>query len=128
MKVRGIRGAITVTEDTEEKIITAATELLNEIIAENDLKKENVASVTFSLTPDLNSAFPAVAARELGWENVALFCCQELAINDALEKCIRILIHYNTDKAAAELNHIYLKNAKQLRPDLAEEGVEKNGE
>ena len=128
MKVRGIRGAITVTEDTEEAIITATTELLNEIIAANGLEEDNVASVTFSLTPDLNSAFPAVAARELGWDNVALFCCQELAINDALDRCIRILIHYNTDKKLAELNHIYLKDAKKLRPDLAEEGAEKNGE
>lgn len=128
MKVHGIRGAITVTEDTEEEIITATTELLKEMIAANNLKEDNLASVTFSLTPDLNSTFPAVAARELGWENVALFCCQELAINDALDKCIRILIHYNTDKDLTELNHIYLKNAKQLRPDLAEEGVEKDGE
>ena len=128
MKVRGIRGAITVTEDTEKAIITATTELLNEIIAANGLEEDNVASVTFSLTPDLNSAFPAVAARELGWDNVALFCCQELAINDALDRCIRILIHYNTDKKLAELNHIYLKDAKKLRPDLAEEGAEKNGE
>ena len=126
MKVRGIRGAITAREDTEEEIITATIALLKKMIAANDLKKENVASVTFSMTPDLNSTFPAVAARELGWENVALFCCQELAVNDALEKCVRILIHYNTDKELAELNHIYLKKAKQLRPDLAEEGVEKN--
>ncbi|MBM7556481.1 chorismate mutase [Halanaerobacter jeridensis] len=128
MKVRGIRGAITVTEDTEKAIITATTKLLNEMIAANGLEEDNVASVTFSLTPDLNSAFPAVAARELGWDNVALFCCQELAINDALDKCIRILIHYNTDKKLGELNHIYLKDAKKLRPDLAEEGVGKNGE
>jgi len=128
MKVRGIRGAITVAEDTEEAIITATTELLDEIITANDLKQEDVASITFSMTPDLNSAFPAVAARELGWNDVALFCCQELAINDALKKCIRILIHYNTDESLAELDHIYLKQAKQLRPDLVEEGVEENGE
>ncbi|MGM0370353.1 MAG: chorismate mutase [Bacillota bacterium] len=128
MKVRGIRGAITVTEDREEKIITATKELLTEIIAANDLKQEQVASIFFSLTPDLSAAFPAVAARELGWDNAALFCCQELAIDDSLEQCIRVLIHYNTDRVATELNHIYLRQAKQLRPDIVEEGAGENGE
>ena len=124
MAVRGIRGAITVNEDSKEEIIAATKELLTEMIASNNLKQENVASIFFSLTPDLSSTFPAVAARELGWKDVALFCCQELAIGDSLDCCIRILIHYNTEQSLEELDHIYLRKAKQLRPDLIEEGVE----
>ena len=120
MGVRGIRGAITVNEDSKAEIIAATKELLTEMIAANDLKQENVASIFFSLTPDLSSEFPAVAARELGWNDAALFCCQELAIDDSLDCCIRVLIHYNTDQSLEELDHIYLRKAKQLRPDLIE--------
>ena len=126
MKVRGIRGAITVSKDTEEEIMRATTELLEEMIEANDLQEEHTASIFFSLTDDLSSTFPAVAARELGWNHAALFCCQELAIDDSLNKCIRILIHYNTDKELREVNHIYLKKAKELRPDLVKGGVEED--
>ena len=126
MKVRGIRGAITVSKDTEEEIMSATTELLEEMIEVNNLQEENTASIFFSLTDDLSSTFPAVAARELGWNHAALFCCQELTIDDSLNKCIRVLIHYNTDKELTALDHVYLRRAKKLRPDLVEEGREEN--
>ena len=126
MKVRGIRGAITVSKDTEEEIMSATTELLEVMIEVNNLQEENTASIFFSLTDDLSSTFPAVAARELGWNHAALFCCQELTIDDSLNKCIRVLIHYNTDKELEEINHIYLKKAQQLRPDLVKGGVEED--
>ncbi|AGB41354.1 monofunctional chorismate mutase, clade 1 [Halobacteroides halobius DSM 5150] len=124
MKVRGIRGAITVEKNSSEQILSATQELLQELEETNDLKEDNVASVIFSMTPDLDQAFPAQAAREMGWNEVPLFCTQELAIEGALAKCIRILIHYNTEKALTEINHIYLKAAKELRPDLIEKGGE----
>jgi chorismate mutase len=121
MKVRGIRGAITVNNNTEAEILTATKELMQELISTNDLQRENIASITFSMTSDLDAVFPPVAVREMGWTTVPLFCTRELKIEGALRKCIRILIHYNTEKSLAEVNHVYLRKAKQLRPDLAEE-------
>ncbi len=118
MKVRGIRGAITVKENKREDILLATEELLKEIIKANNLKQEDIASVIFSTTADLNQAFPAVAARNLGWKYVPLFCTKELNIVNSLSKCIRVLIHYNCDKRLDEINHIYLREAKKLRPDL----------
>ncbi|GAB6098470.1 chorismate mutase [Halanaerocella petrolearia] len=124
MQVRGIRGAVTVEENSEKQILVATEELLEQLIAANDLQQEHIASIIFSMTSDLDQAFPAQAARELGWSEVPLFCTKELEINGALEKCIRVLIHYNTDKSLADINHIYLKKAKKLRPDLVERGGE----
>ena len=116
--IRGIRGAITVKNNTKQDILAATEELLEEMIAENDLVEEKMASIFFSLTSDLDAVFPAVAARNIGYEQVALFCSQELDIKDGLEKCIRVLIHYNTDIKQKDIKHIYLRQAKNLRPDL----------
>ena len=116
--IRGIRGAITVKNNTKEEILAATENLLKEIVEENGLVEEKMASIFFSLTTDLDAAFPAVAARNIGFEQVALFCTQELDIQGGLEKCIRVLIHYNTDVKQKDIKHIYLRQAKKLRPDL----------
>lgn len=117
MYCRGVRGATTAEENTPQAIVAATKELLERIIAANDIRIENVASAIFTTTPDLNAEFPALAARQLGWNHVALLCSHEMAVPGSLEKCIRVLIHWNTDKSAAEMQHIYIKGAESLRPD-----------
>lgn len=120
MQCRGVRGAITVEANTAEDILEATTELLTGLIAANDIAPEQVVSVIFSTTNDLNAAFPARAARELGWHDVALLCTHEMAVPGALPRVIRVLIHLNTERSTRELVHLYLKDAWQLRPDRAE--------
>ncbi|MCK8816919.1 chorismate mutase [Natroniella sulfidigena] len=122
MKVRGVRGATTVKENTEEDILEATRELLQEMIKDNEIKEEDIASIFFSMTSELDQAFPAVAAREIGLTDTPLLCTKELEIEGALKKCIRILIHYNTSKELTEINHIYLREAESLRLDLVEGG------
>jgi chorismate mutase len=117
MYCRGIRGATTVEENTAEAILTATRELLERIVEANDLKAEEVASVIFTTTPDLTAAFPAKAAREMGWHDWALLDTQEISVPGSLERCIRVLIHWNTERSAAEIRHVYLKGAQALRPD-----------
>jgi chorismate mutase len=114
---RGIRGATTVEENTREAILEGTRELLLQIIRANDLRSEDVGSAIFSTTPDLNAAFPALAARELGWHDVALICGHEMAVPGALGHCIRILIHWNTPKLQNEIVHVYTRGAKNLRPE-----------
>ena len=114
---RGIRGAITAEENTAEAILAATRDLLALIVEANDLKVEDVASVIFTTTPDLTATFPAKAAREMGWRDVALLDAQEIPVPGSLERCIRVLIHWNTGKSAAEIRHVYLKGAQALRPD-----------
>lgn len=116
--VRGVRGAITVTENTVEAICSATTELLLEVIGQNNLIKESIVSIMFTTSPDLNAAFPATAAREMGWLQVPMMCAQEIAVPEALAKCVRVLITVNTDKSQSEIQHVYLRGAKALRPDL----------
>ncbi len=98
----------------------ATRQLLALMIRRNDIRPEDVASVIFTTTPDLNAEFPALAARQLGWTNVALMCFHELDVPGALRRCIRILIHWNTDKPAQEIQHVYIKGAANLRPDLGD--------
>ena len=117
MHCRGIRGATIAEENTAEAILAATRELLELIVEANDLKVEDVASAIFTTTPDLTAAFPAQAAREMGWRDVALLDAQEIPVPGSLERCIRVLIHWNTEKRAAEIQHIYLKGAQALRPD-----------
>ncbi|MGE3855376.1 MAG: chorismate mutase [Dehalococcoidia bacterium] len=120
MLVRGIRGATTVESNTREEILDAARELLDAIVRANELPHEHVASIHFSTTVDLNAEFPAVAARELGWTDVALESVHEMNVPGSLPKCLRILMHVNTDRSAAEIQHIYLRGARVLRRDLVE--------
>lgn len=120
MLVRGIRGATTVESNTREDILEAARELLDTIVQANELPHDHVASILFSTTVDLNAEFPAVAARELGWTDVALECVHEMNVPGSLPKCLRILMHVNTDKSPGEIQHIYLRGARVLRRDLVE--------
>lgn len=118
MKFRGARGAITVEENTAEAIWSATAELLQDIIAANGIEEDDVASVIFTCTPDLNAAYPAKAARDMGWRQVALMGCVEMDVPGGLPKCIRVLIHWNTPKTNADIRHIFKRGAVVLRPDL----------
>lgn len=118
MLVRAIRGATTVNNNNENEILSNTEELLKEINARNSLETVDIISVIFSLTCDLNAAFPAVAARNIGWKDVALMCTNEIDVPGSLKKCIRVLIHINTEKSNEQIKHVYLKGAKVLRPDL----------
>lgn len=119
MKVRGIRGATTVARNDADLMQQATLELIERLIAENGLDPREVASVTITVTQDLNAAFPASVIRLLpGWELVPLMCALEIAVPGGLERCIRIMILYNTDKDQSEIRHVYLNDARQLRPDL----------
>ena len=120
MFCRGVRGATTIENDTSEEIIIATGELLQMMVYVNDIDMEDVASAIFTTTVDINAAFPALAARKMGWGNVPLICAHEMTVPNSLQKCIRILLHWNTPKTAEEVQHIYIKGAKNLRPDLAE--------
>ena len=115
MPVRGIRGAITAESNTKEAILAATKELLSEIAKNNQLKIEDIASVIFSVTQDLNAEFPAVAARELGWDGTPLLCTKEIDVPGSLPRCIRVLVQVNTDKKQQEMKHVYLKEAVKLK-------------
>lgn len=116
---RGIRGATTVKENSAERIVSATRELLEQMVALNDLRVEDVASVLLSATPDLDAAYPARAARQMGWHEAALFCCQEIPVPQGIPRCIRILVHWNTTKPLEEIQHVYIRGAASLRPDRA---------
>ena len=117
MRFRGIRGATTVETNDPEAILQATTELLAEMMQANGLEVEDVASAFFTTTRDLNAEFPAVAARGMGWEQVALLCGHEMDVPGSLPMCLRILLHVNTEKEPRQLVHVYLRGAKVLRPD-----------
>lgn len=114
---RGVRGATTVTENTEEAILAATRELLVNLIWFNGITPEDLASAYFTTTTDLNAAYPALAARRLGWYDVALLCGHEMDVPDGLPRCIRVLLHWNTTKRPNEIVHVYLREAHDLRPD-----------
>ena len=117
--IRGVRGAITVNENDEQEIISAAERLLKETITSNEITPDDVASIFISATDDVDAAFPARALRNLeGWTYVPVMCMQELSVPGSLEKCIRVMIHFNTEKTQKEIKHIYLEGAAGLRPDL----------
>ncbi|MBD5605468.1 MAG: chorismate mutase [Candidatus Eremiobacteraeota bacterium] len=116
--VRGIRGATTVAEDTAAAILEATEELVREIVASNACAAEDVASALFTVTPDLRAECPAAAARRMGWTMVPLLNFTEIGVPGRLERCIRVLIHVNTERAQSEMVHVYLREAVALRPDL----------
>ncbi len=115
MVSRGVRGATTVESNTKEAILQATAELLRAMIDANGIHPDDAAYVYFTTTYDLNAEFPAVAARQMGWEHVPLLCGHEMNVPDALPKCIRILMLVNTDKKPQEIVHVYLRGAKNLR-------------
>jgi chorismate mutase len=115
---RGVRGATTVQSDDREQILTATRQLLGLMIRRNGIDSEDVTSAFFTVTQDLTAEFPAVAARQLGWLEVPLLCGYEMSVTDSLPRCIRILLHWNTEKPQTEIQHVYIHDAKNLRPDL----------
>jgi chorismate mutase len=117
MFCRGVRGATTADGNTRDDILRATRELLALMIRQNGIRAEDVASAIFSTTPDLNAEFPALAARQLGWHDAALLCNHELDVPGSLRRCIRVLVHWNTDLAQSEITHVYVKEATNLRPD-----------
>ncbi|KAB2952632.1 chorismate mutase [Heliorestis acidaminivorans] len=117
---RGLRGAISVEANTKEAIHEATRKLLTEMMATNEVRTEDIASVLFTATSDLNADFPAYVAREMGWQYVPLLCAKEMDVPGAMERCIRILMHVNTTKKQEEMSHVYLGEARKLRPDLVE--------
>jgi|SRR5690606_39052700 len=119
MSIRGIRGATTVQADEPDLILQATRELLEEILAENkDMKPEDVSSAIFTVTDDLNSTFPAQAAREMGWGLVPMICAREIPVPNSLPRVIRVLVHWNTELPQNQITHVYLRDAVKLRPDL----------
>ncbi len=114
---RGVRGATTVAADDREIILKATRELLALMIRLNGIESADVTSAIFTTTPDLTAAFPATAARQLGWLDVPLMCSHEIGVPGALPLCVRIMLHWNTDKAQAVIQHVYLHEAQSLRPD-----------
>ena len=117
--VRAVRGAITVDVDEPEEVRAATAELLGEVLARNALEPDDLISILFTATPDLVSEFPAVAARQIGLSQVPLMCAQEIEVEGAMPRCIRVLIHCNAPVHRA-IRHVYLRGARQLRLDLPE--------
>ncbi|HEV8065508.1 MAG TPA: chorismate mutase [Acidimicrobiales bacterium] len=118
--VRGLRGATTVDEDTSEQVVERVQALIGAMLARNSVSHDDIISVIFTATEDITSMFPATAARPLGLGDVPLICARELSIAGATPLCIRILMHIFTNKGRAELHHVYLEGARNLRDDLPE--------
>lgn len=118
-KVRALRGAITVQANRESQILEATRTLLSEMMLLNSLDADQLVSVIFTATPDLTAAFPARAARELGWNDVPLLCMTEMAVHGSLPRCVRVLMHAEVPVEAGRGRHVYLGGAACLRPDLA---------
>jgi chorismate mutase len=116
-----VRGAITIPEDTPEEIITATKELLNEVLKANQIEPEKIISIIFTVTSDISSEFPAVAARQLGLGSTPLMCALEIPKPGSLPLCIRLLMHFYTTLSKFEIKGVYLRDAVKLRPDLISE-------
>ncbi len=114
---RGIRGATTIESNTAEDIQEATTDLLDSMIRLNAIAAEDVVSAIFTTTPEITAAFPALAARDLGWTEVPLLCAHEMNVPGALRGVVRILLHVNTPRSPSEIRHVYLRDARALRPE-----------
>lgn len=112
---RGVRGATTVKSNSGQEILEATKELLIKLVEANRITVDEVACVIFTTTSDLNAEFPALAARQMGWKDIALLCSHEMQVPGSIPYCIRVLLLYNTDKKASDLTHVYLKEAVNLR-------------
>jgi chorismate mutase len=119
MAVRGLRGATTVEQNEAAGILQATRELLQELLTANGITSyEEIVSAIFTTTADVNAVFPAEAARAIGMSQVPLLCASEIAVQGAMPRCIRILLHVNTDLPQSAMKHVYLREAKRLRPDM----------
>jgi chorismate mutase len=116
--VRALRGATTVTADTEDEITARVQALVREMLERNGIDKSELISIIFTATDDLTATFPATAARAAGLGDVPLLCARELSVRDGTPRCIRVLMHFTTDRAPADLRHVYLEGARGLRDDL----------
>lgn len=120
MRCRGLRGATTATDNSADAILAATRELLERLMARNHLDVADIASAFFTVTDDLDAAYPALAARELGWNEVALLCAREIPVPESVGRCIRVLLHINTTKGQSDLRPVYLREAVALRPSFAD--------
>lgn len=118
MAVRAVRGAIQIDEDDRDQLLAATTELLTEVLRRNAIAHEDLISVVFTATPDLTSEFPAYAARQMGITDVPLLCAGEIPVPGAMPRVLRLLAHVETDRPRAQMRHVYLRGAAQLRTDL----------
>jgi chorismate mutase len=119
MRVRGIRGAVSVDADTEDQVLAATTRLLREILDRNEMEPDDVVSIVFTATGDLRSAFPAAAARAIGLDRVPVLSARELDVEGAPARVVRVLLHAYTDRSQDDVAHVYLGDAAALREDLA---------
>lgn len=120
--IRGVRGATTVLQNTEEEITLATEKVVSEMVKANGIKPEDISHIFFSVTADLNASFPAKGIRELdGWTYVPVMCMQEIDVPNSLDFCIRVMMTINTSKSQKEIEHIFQNEAIKLRPDLTEE-------
>lgn len=122
--MRAVRGATTVQRDDREEILAATEELLSSMVSENGFFAAQIVSIIFTTTPDLSACFPAEAARRLGWLDTPLMGAAEIAVPGALPRCIRVLMHVNSDLSKRDVCHVYLREARALRPDLTGRGSE----
>lgn len=122
MPVRGVRGATVAVSNQADAILSSTRELLRSMLETNPtMEIEDLVSAIFSLTEDLDAAFPAAAARQLGWNSVPLMCFREISVPGSLPLCIRVLLHWNTELPQKQVRHVYLGEAIKLRPDLTQE-------
>ena len=119
MRLRGVRGATTATANTREAICSATQELLRRLIEANEIPMEEIASAFFTVSDDLDAEYPALAARDMGWVYVPLLCAREIAVPGGLARCIRVLLHVNTEETQERIRHVYLREAVTLRPVFA---------
>jgi len=116
--IRGVRGAICATENSREAIFDATRRLIVRMLSANEIETENIASIFFTTSPDLNADYPAYVLREMGYLQIPLMCATEIDVPGGLPRVIRVLIHLNTDKKQSEIRHLYLGEAARMRPDL----------
>ncbi len=119
LRCLGVRGAITVEANTPDAIRSATHELLHALVEANQIDVNDIGAVFFTTTVDLNAEYPAVAARELGWHDVAILCGHEMAVPGGLPMCLRVLVLWNTTRSPQQIRHVYLREAQALRPDRA---------
>jgi chorismate mutase len=117
-RLRALRGATTLDEDSSEQVVDRTATLLREMLSRNGVSKEHLVSIIFTATPDIHSEFPAAAARGIGLSDVPLLCATELDVQGAVSLCIRVLMHLYSERASGALRHVYLEKARPLRTDL----------
>jgi chorismate mutase len=120
-RCQGVRGATTVAENTRDEMLSATRELLERIVARNEIAAGDIAAIFFTVSDDLNAEYPALAARQLGWADLALLCAREIPVpTQTVRRCIRVLLLANTERTAAQIRHVYLREAVALRPSRAD--------